>query len=117
LNSQERIAKALEEKNEIIMGILYGLLAVSLLVAGFFLVMIFGQSVYDFFIYDLLGNERPAPPTYATIPTEPIDDCSFSDDKQLCHQMERIANILDQRESYSNLLLFQSDSSPRKFTL
>jgi len=98
MNSQERIAKALEEKNEIIMGLLYGFLGASLLVAGFILIGIFGQSVYDLFVYDLLGNERPASPIYATIPIHPIDDCSFSEDKQLCYQMERIANSLEQRE-------------------
>lgn len=98
MNSQERIAKALEEKNEIIWGLIYGLLGAVLIIAGFILIGIFGQFVYDLFIYDLLGNERPPAPTYATMATPPIDDCYFSKDKQLCYQMERIANSLEQRE-------------------
>jgi len=95
LNSQERIAKALEEKNEIIMGILYGLLVVSILVAGFFLIMIFGQPLYNYINYDILGNERPKPPIYSVAPAYPIDDCNYSDDEQLCFQMKRIADALE----------------------
>ncbi len=94
-NSQERIAKALEEKNEIIMGILYGILIASVLVAGFFSIMTFGQPVYSFINYDMLGNERPQSPTYAVAQPAPLDDCAYSDDEQLCYQMKRIADSME----------------------
>ncbi len=95
MDNQERIADALEEKNEIIMGILYGILASLLIILGFILVMAFGQTLYDFFVYELLDNERPQTPTYAVAQPEPLDDCNYSDDKQLCYQMKRIADSME----------------------
>lgn len=95
MDNQERIADALEEKNEIIMGILYGILASFLIILGFILVMVFGQTVYDFFVYELLDNDRPPTPTYAVAQPEPLDDCNYSDDKQLCYQMKRIADSME----------------------
>jgi len=112
MNSQERIAEALEEKNEIIMGILYGVLIGSLLVAGGFAVLIFGQSVFAFISYDLLGNERPKSPTYAVAPSHPIDDCSYSEDEQLCFQMKRIADALETSNISTGVL-----ESQQKFSI
>ena len=98
MKPDERIADALEQKNEIIWGILYGILASFLIILGFILIMAFGQTVYDFFVYELLGNEKPQAPTYAVAQPEPLDDCYYSDDKQLCYQMERIANSLEKSD-------------------
>jgi len=95
MDSQERIADALEQKNEIIMGIMYGVLGSLLIILGFFLIMAFGQTVYDFFVYELLDNERPQAPTYAVAQPEPLDDCNYSEDKQLCYQMKRIADSME----------------------
>jgi len=95
MDNQERIANALEQKNEIIMGILYGILTSFLIILGFILVMAFGQTVYDFFVYELLDNDRPPTPTYAVAQPEPLDDCNYSDDKQLCYQMKRIADSME----------------------
>lgn len=95
MTNEERIANALEEKNEIIMGIMYGLLVVVLIFGGIFAIMIFGQAIYDFFTYDLLGNERPPSPVYAVAQATPIDDCNYSNDRQLCFQMKRIGDAFE----------------------
>ncbi len=95
MSGEERIAKALEERNEILMGIIKGILYGSLIIIGFFVFMMFGNQVYGFFYYDVLGNEDPFANIGISVPNNPIDDCSYSDDKQLCYQMERIANALE----------------------
>lgn len=97
MTTDERIAKALEVRNEITIGILYGLLGAGLIVVGIFAFMILAQPVYGFFYHDVFGYERVAMGTMVAN-KQPIDDCNYSEDEQLCYQMQRVADALQENK-------------------
>lgn len=99
MDTQERIATALEKRNkfnqEILDGVFYAVIGIAIGVIVLFTILIFGGMIYDFFSYDMMGNER-LPTISGTVSYQnPIDDCDYSDDKQLCYQMKRIADALE----------------------
>lgn len=96
MDSSERIAKALERRNEMFETVgsivkwliyIFGIGSVALL-----LFVMFAGPVSDYINYELLDKKYP---TMATTPSSPIDDCNSSEDKQLCFQMKRIADTLE----------------------
>lgn len=103
--AQERIADALEHRNDLFMAIIYGLLAGALVIIGFFVIMMIWQPIYDFFYFDVIGNERTSIGVGTAITYyDPIDDCSYSEDEQLCYQMSRIADALESSQNKTEVL-------------
>ena len=100
-DSMERIANALEEKNQIttdiLQGILYGIIIIGIIFGSVTILLIFGSSIYGFFYYDIFGNERtyPSSADMAVTTSTPIDDCNYSEDGQLCYQMKRVADAIE----------------------
>ena len=107
-DSMERIADALEEKNEMFRTVgeclKYAIWTFGIIMIGSLLFIVFAGQVYDFFYYDIFGNERVSYQSgYATpvTPSEPIGNCEYSEDKQLCYQMKRVADALESQNKPS----------------
>ncbi len=85
-------------RNWIVFGVVLGLmmyagtngLGLAIVAGGMYLY----QTTVDYIDYDVKGKERmPIMPTMTV--SYPIDDCNYSEDEQLCYQMERIADALE----------------------
>lgn len=53
--------------------------------------------IYESIYYDVLGNERfhygiPSTPSYS-----PIEECNYSEDRHICYQLSRIADVLENK--------------------
>lgn len=110
MHSQEKIAVAEKKKAEAIKDIsdiIYGLIigiGIAVVIVGIgFVVVMFGGQVIGYFYYDVFGNERIA--IGATVAYQsPIDDCSYSEDEQLCYQMSRIADALESSQNKTEVI-------------
>lgn len=88
----ERIANYMKDVGQVIFYIIIGVFVTALI----FLFFVIAPPVYQYINYDLLGNDRPDSYYYPTSlpPPDPIEDCSYSKDPQLCYQMKRIGDSL-----------------------
>jgi hypothetical protein len=85
--------KSIADTLEFFKYCVYGLICAGGIVAIVFGFMFLVPIIYDVVVYDWLDYPRP---TYSTPTTynPPIDDCNYSEDRQLCFQMERVADAL-----------------------
>ena len=106
-DSMERIADALEEKNEMFRTVgeclKYAIWTFAIVMIGLLLFIVFAGQVYDFFYYDVFGNEVVYPSSAGMLvtPPTPIDDCNYSEDEQFCYQMKRVADALESQNKPS----------------
>ena len=106
-DSMERIADALEEKNEMFRTVgeclKYAIWTFEIIMIGLLFFILFAGQVYDFFYYDVFGNEVVYPSSVGMLVTPPtsIDDCNYSEDEQFCYQMKRVADALESQNKPS----------------
>lgn len=101
MSAEERIAKAIERQNEMIEGIITGVfiavVAIAVIILIFFFLVSGGFGLVDYIHYEVMGNERVSMGGVTVAWHDPIDDCTYSEDQQLCYQMERIADALENK--------------------